>query len=201
MKGTDTMNRLASRDALRRLGLAAVVIALTGGCETPSAHTFSRNYGLRQELPVYPPRPHSQAEDDCANGGRLFKLYCGSCHNARPLGERPFSNYQVAVAHMRDQAYLTGKEYRQIIMFLRRWDNVGPPTPSVDPGPKRFVYSQPISELKGDSPAAGAPPLPPSGPGPFQGPGAASVPSSRQPAAAGAGASQEPSSGLPAPIP
>ena len=75
--------------------------------------------------------PHAAAEDDCVAGGRLFQLYCGSCHNARPLGERPFSNYQVAVAHMRDQAYLTGKEYRQIIHFLRRWDDVGPPTPAV----------------------------------------------------------------------
>ena len=64
----------------------------------------------------------------------------GTGHNARPLGERPLSNYHVAVAHMRDQAYLTGKEFRQIIAFLRRWQDVGPPTPDVGPSPKRFVF-------------------------------------------------------------
>ena len=102
-------------------------------------------------------------------GGRLFQLYCGSCHNARPLGERPFSNYQVAVAHMRDQAYLTGKEYRQIIHFLRRWDDVGPPTPAVQPSPKRLVFSQPISESRGAEaePTPGSIPPPP-GTGPWQ---------------------------------
>jgi hypothetical protein len=196
------MNLLGPGDALRRLGLVAVVVGLAAGCETPSAHTFSRNYGLRPDLPVDPPGPHSHAEDECANGGRLFKLYCGSCHNARPLGERPFSNYHVAIAHMRGQAYLTGEEYRQIIMFLRRWDNVGPPTPAVESSPKRFVYSQPISELRGGSPGAGGTaPAPPSGPGPFQGPGEAGAPPAREPAPAGAGPIQEPSSGLPVPIP
>jgi len=189
MKATGTMNCFDRGDALPRLMLVALVLALSVGCETPSAHTFSRNYGQREDLPVDPPRPHTEAQDDCINGGRLFKLYCGSCHNARPLGERPFSNYQVAVAHMRDMAYLTGKEYRQIIMFLRRWDNVGPPTPAVGPGPKRFVYSQPVNELKGDSPAASSAP-PPNGPGPWPGPDAA-----------GAKPPQEPAPELPAPIP
>jgi hypothetical protein len=167
---------LERRDAWRRLGLAAVVFAVAAGCDTPSAHTFSRNFGLREDLPVDPPSDPSRFEDDCAEGGRLFKNYCGSCHNARPLGERPFANYQVAVAHMRNQAYLTGKEYRQIIMFLRRWDNVGPPTPPVGPSPKRFVFSQPISELKKETqPVVSAPP-PPAGEGPFQPPAAAEPP-------------------------
>jgi hypothetical protein len=148
-------------------------IALVGGCMTPSPHTISRNYGLRREVPVDPPRPPGCAEDDCAEGGRLFSYYCGSCHNARPLGERPFSNYHVALTHMRDQAYLTGKEYRQIMYFLRRWHDVGPPTPPVEPSPKRFVFSQPISELRSEPPAAGststvAPaPAPPPGSGPW----------------------------------
>jgi hypothetical protein len=104
-------------------------------------------------------------------GGRTFiaEIYCGSCHNARPISERPFSNYQVAVAHMRDQAYLTGKQYHQIILFLRRADNVGPPTPAVEPSPKRFISSQPISELKEQSPATDSAP-PPTGPGPWQPP-------------------------------
>jgi len=140
-------------------------------------------------LPVDPPGPEAESEDDCAQGGRLWKQYCGSCHNARPLGERPFSNYHVAISHMRDQAYLTGKEYRQIILFLRRWQDVGPATPPVDPSPKRFVFSQPISELRGESPAADAAPPPAAGPGAFQ------------PRAAGASPAGELSSGLPAPLP
>jgi hypothetical protein len=153
----------------------AVFVALIAGCETPSAHTVSRNYGLRGDVPVDPPGPPAASEDDCAAGGVLYKNYCGSCHNARPLGERPLSNYNVAVAHMRGQAYLTGKEYRQIIMFLRRWHDVGPPTPPVGPSPKRGVFSQPISELRPAPPSADAAPPPPPGAGPFQQPGAAPV--------------------------
>jgi len=120
--------------------------------------------------------------DECAEGGRLFNYYCGSCHNARPLGERPLANYQVAVAHMRDQAYLTGKEYRQIIMFLRRWHEVGPPTPSVDPSPKRFVFSQPLTELRTESPPV---PPPATRPSPWREPGAGSPPPAAQPGGQG----------------
>jgi hypothetical protein len=113
----------------------------------PSPHTISRDYG-RREIPVDPPGHKETQFDDVTNGGQLFKMYCGSCHNARPLAERPFANYEVAVAHMREQANLTGKEYRQIIHFLRRWQDVGPPTPDVEPSPKHFYFSQPIPELR-----------------------------------------------------
>src|SRR5262249_52390931 len=201
MTGAGTMKRLERLDSWRRLTMVALVLAVAGacGCETPSAHTISRNYELRPEIPVDPPRPHSQAEDDCAAGGRLFKLYCGSCHNARPLGERPFSNHQVAVAHMRDQAYLTGKEYRQLIQFLRRWDNVGPPTPSVEPSPKRFVFSQPISELKGEAPEVRSAPPPP-GASPWRQPGAAGAPPAQQPGNGGGPPAQAPTPLVPGPI-
>jgi hypothetical protein len=172
-----------------RLAMTVVVLAIAGGCETPSAHTFSRNYGLRGDVPADSPMEGPISEDDCVNGGQLFKMYCGSCHNARPLGERPLSNYHVAVAHMRSQAYLTGKEYRQIIMFLRRWHDTGPPTPDTEPSPKRFVYSQPISELRGQAPAANPGVPPPPGRGAFQQPG----PERTQPAA-------KPAGDLPSPI-
>jgi hypothetical protein len=138
---------------------------------------MSRNYGQRADVPVDPPRALTGAQDDCVAGGRLFKMYCGSCHNARPLGERPFSNYHVAVAHMREQAYLTGKEYRQIILFLRRWNDVGPATPDVPPSPKRFIYSQPISELRGENKPTSPVPAPPAeGGGPFAAPRPAAPP-------------------------
>src|SRR4051812_35322424 len=166
MKTAGMMERPNYCDLRRRLGMVVMVVAFVAGCGTPSAHTISRNYGLRKDLPFDAPGPHAAAEDDLVAGGRLFQLYCGSCHNARPLGERPFSNYQVAVTHMRSQAYLTGKEYRQIIHFLRRWDNVGPPTPPVAPTPKRLVFPQPISELRRETPRGDSTP-PASGPGPF----------------------------------
>jgi hypothetical protein len=187
MNAAGTMDRLGCRQHAQ-LGILALAVAFLAGCETPSAHTLGRHESFREDLPVDPPRPHSHDEDDRAAGGRLFALYCGSCHNARPLGERPFSNYHVAITHMRDQAYLTGKEYRQIIQFLRRWDNVGPPTPPVEPSPKRFVYSQPIPELRDESPAAGSAP-PPTGPSPF-----------REAGPPGASPREQPAPGPPAPI-
>jgi hypothetical protein len=135
------------------LALALACHALAGCGVTPSAHTVSRNYSTG-EAPIDPPK---DCDDDCfensVGGGRLFGMYCGSCHNARALGERPFANYEVAVAHMREQAYLTGKEYRQIIHFLRRWHDVGPATADLEPSPKRFFFSQPISELRQAAPA------------------------------------------------
>jgi hypothetical protein len=161
MKEAGTMDRF-----WRRLGPVALVV-LVAGCETPSPHTISRNYSTREGLPNDPPREVTGEYDDAAGGGQLFKMYCGSCHNARPLGERPFSNYHVAMTHMRDQAYLTGKEYRQLMYFLRRWDNVGPPTPPVEPSPKRSVFPQPIAELREEAPTP-RPPAPPNGPGPFE---------------------------------
>jgi len=49
---------------------------------------------------------------------------------------------------MRTQAYLTGDEYRKLIHFIRRWHDLGPAFEEVEDSPKRFFYSQPISELK-----------------------------------------------------
>lgn len=132
----------------RAVGLAAACLALTGCWSTPSANTTSRNYS-QGEFPVDPPGHGAGCQfDDTTSGGRLFKLYCASCHNARPLAERPFSNYEVALAHMRKHAYLTGKEYRQLVHFLRRWQDVGPPTPETEPSPKRFFFAQPVSEFR-----------------------------------------------------
>ncbi len=194
----------------RRLGACAILFLATiagGGCETPSPHTVSRNYSLRPDLPVDPPGHEDSADQDCIEGGRLYKYYCGSCHNARPLGERPFSNYHVAVTHMRDQAYLTGKEYRQIIMFLRRWQDLGPPTKTVEPSPKRMIFSQPIAELRKDS--SGSDKAPPTdGAGPFkdlapgaQAPNAAPGPGVLTPAPAQNGGERPPGlPALPAPV-
>lgn len=128
------------------LGTVALATIAAVGCYTESAHTFSRNYSLRGDIPV--DAPGCDGDTTFLEGGRLYKQYCGSCHNARPLSERPFSNNEVSLAHMRDQAYLTGREYRQIIHYLRRWHDLGPPTPDVEPSPKRLVFPQPMVELR-----------------------------------------------------
>jgi len=96
------------------------------------------------------PRPGGDAEsfEDSLTGGEVFSMYCNQCHNARSLGERPFSNYQNVAAHMRVRANLTGTEYAKLMEFLRRWHDVGPPHPPIETTPKRFIFSQPIPELK-----------------------------------------------------
>ena len=90
-------------------------------------------------------------------------MYCSYCHNAPALSERPFSNFQNVAAHMRIRANLTGKEYAKLQEFLRRWHDVPPPNPPPSPSPKRFIFSQPITELRKEQekpPAAGAGPQP-----------------------------------------
>jgi hypothetical protein len=193
------------RTAGRRRQWVAVAIAILAsfialsGCETPSAHTLTRSDSLRPDLPVDPPRHENTLDQDCIEGGRLYKYYCGSCHNARPLGERPFSNYHVAVTHMRSQAYLTGQEYRQIIVFLRRWQDLGTATPPVNPSPKRMIFSQPISELRKEA-GASAPAPPPESAGPFQKPLGAAPPPLPEPPGAGGPPAPRPDANLPAPI-
>ncbi len=99
--------------------------------------------------PLRMPRPGGDAEsfEDSLSGGEVFAMYCNQCHNARALGERPFSNYQNVAAHMRVRANLTGVEYAKLTEFLRRWHDVPSSTAPVAPSPKRQIYSQPIAEL------------------------------------------------------
>jgi hypothetical protein len=90
-------------------------------------------------------------------GGQIFTMYCGSCHNARILADRPFSSYQNVAAHMHTRANLTGKEYAELLVFLRRWADVAdvpPPHPPEEPSPKRFIFSQPIPELRPEAATA-----------------------------------------------
>ncbi len=127
-----------------------VAIAITlAGCSLPqSAHTWNQDYRLG-DAPVSPPKTAVERRfDDRVTGDEVYRLHCGRCHNARPLSERPFAFNEVSAAHMREQAYLTGKEYRSLIHFLRRWSDVGPPTPNVEPSPKRMIFRQPILELR-----------------------------------------------------
>jgi hypothetical protein len=128
------------------------------------------------------PSPAKEAEEcdryeDALTGGQIFKMYCNYCHNAPSLAERPFSNFKNVAAHMRVRANLTGKEYAKLMEFLRRWNDIPPPTPPVEPSPKRFYFSQPIAELREQQPVTGAaselPRTPPPAPVPPKAPDAA----------------------------
>ena len=103
-----------------------------------------------------------KASEDCSyekslQGHRIFEMYCASCHNARTLAERPFSNYQNAVQHMRVRANLTGEEYAKLMAWMRRWHDVPPPNPPLEPSPKRLIFSQPMNELRDQPPGKDGP--------------------------------------------
>jgi hypothetical protein len=126
----------------------AGLLAASGCTSTPvDEATYERG-----PAPLRLPPPERQGAahcyEDSLTGGHVFAMYCGSCHNARSLAERPFSNYKNVAAHMRVRANLTGKEYAELVAWLRRWHDVPPPTPPVEPSPRRFFFSQPVNELR-----------------------------------------------------
>ena len=112
----------------------------------------------RGPAPLRFPSPARAAQgcgcyEDSLTGGQVFEMYCAYCHNARSLAERPFSNYQNVASHMRDRANLTGKEYAKLMEFLRRWNDIPPPSPPPEPSPKRLIFSEQIQELRPKEPA------------------------------------------------
>lgn len=153
---------------LRNPWLSGSALVLTGvlataGCYHTPIKTSEYDQG---PAPRRMPSPASEADacdcyEDSLTGGKIFTMYCNYCHNAPSLAERPFSNFQNVAAHMRVRANLTGKEYAKLMEFLRRWHDVPPPHPSMEPSPKRLIFSQPIQELREQTPAPGAAPKPP----------------------------------------
>jgi hypothetical protein len=139
------------------LGIAGPVGVL--GCSNAPVNVYD---GDRSPAPLRLPPPDGPGEDCCyedaLTGGHIFAMYCGSCHNARSLAERPFSNYKNVAVHMRVRAYLTGQEYEKLLGWLRRWHDVPPPNPPVEPSPKRLIFSRPVAELRGEAAAAGQAP-------------------------------------------
>jgi hypothetical protein len=110
-------------------------------------------------VPLRMPSPAKESccYEDSLTGGQVFDMYCSYCHNAPALGERNFANFKNVATHMRIRANLTGKEYAKLMEFLQRWHDVPPPHPPIEPSPKRFIFAQPISELRPQSPARTAP--------------------------------------------
>ena len=146
--------------------MAGLILVATGVLATPGCyHTpVDTSEYAQGPAPLRMPSPAKEAEacgcyEDSLTGGQVFAMYCGYCHNAPSLAERPFSNFKNVAAHMRVRANLTGKEYAKLVEFLQRWHDVPPPNPPVEPSPKRFIFSQPIPELRAQTPA-GAPATP-----------------------------------------
>ena len=121
---------------------------LAAGCYNTTPDTSEYAAGPAPLRMPSPAREGCDCYEDSLTGGQVFTMYCGYCHNAPSLAERPFASYRNVAAHMRVRANLTGKEYAKLMEFLRRWHDIPPPTPPVEPSPKRLIFSQPINELR-----------------------------------------------------
>jgi hypothetical protein len=124
--------------------LIGVAVLATVGCQNMPIDLARGPASLRIPRPGEP----AQTFEDSLTGGQVFTMYCNQCHNARALAERPFFNYENIATHMRVRANLTGEEYSKLIAFLERWHDVPSPSAPVEGPPKRFVFSQPIPELR-----------------------------------------------------
>ena len=135
-------------------------LLLFGGCYTTPPE---RSDASHSPAPLRMPPPDEPGCSDCyedsLTGGKIFSMYCASCHNARPLSERPFSSFKNVAAHMRVRANLTGKEYAKLVAWLRRWHDVPPPDQADPSSPKRFFFGQPIPELQKQQPRTGVDPV------------------------------------------
>jgi hypothetical protein len=150
------------KPSLRLLGVHVVLIGQLTllGCHNSPLDVSEFTHG---PAPLREPGK-GQSEENCCyedslQGHQVFDMYCASCHNARSLAERPFSNYQNVAQHMRVRANLTGEEYAKLMTFLRRWDDVPSPEQRETQAPNRHFFSQPINELRQQQPKT-APDLP-----------------------------------------
>jgi hypothetical protein len=151
MKRKRFPHALTSLSPCLPVSLSPCLLLLSGCFHTPVDTSTLAQGPAPLRMPS--PAKASCCYEDSLTGGQVFSMYCGYCHNAPALAERPFSNYQNVAAHMRDRANLTGKEYAKLMEFLRRWHDIPPPEGPVEPGPKRFIFSQPIAELRKQAPA------------------------------------------------
>ena len=137
-------------------GLCLAGLLSIAGCYNTPVDTSQYGEG---PAPRRIPSPAKETDANCSyedslTGGQVFTMYCSYCHNAPNLSERNFANFKNVAAHMRVRANLTGKEYAKLMEFLRRWNDVPPPTPPLEPAPTRFTFSQPVNELRPNVPDA-----------------------------------------------
>jgi hypothetical protein len=139
--------------------LLGLLLALAG-CRNTSVDVSNFTRGpapLRDAGPTQTGQGCSYEES--VEGHRLFAVYCAACHNARPLAERPFANYQNVMQHMRVRANLTGQESAKLMAWLRRWHDVPSPDQREGGTAKRFIFGQPIPELREQMPPFAADPV------------------------------------------
>src|SRR5262249_49380861 len=132
------------------------LLAVVGCYNTPvDTSTYAQGPApLRMRSPAHEAENcERECYEDSLTGGQGFAMDCSYCHNSPALAERSFAQFRNVAAHMRVRANLTGKEYAKLMEFLRRWNDVPPPTPPVEPSPKRLIFSQPIQELRPLEPA------------------------------------------------
>jgi hypothetical protein len=147
---------MRNRQVLILTGLLAAV-----GCYNTPVDTSDYAQGPAPRRMASPAREDAQSYEDSLTGGQVFSMYCSYCHNAPALTERNFANFKNVATHMRVRANLTGKEYAQLMAFIRRIHDVPPPHPPTEASPKRFIFSQPIAEEEDRK----APLQPPGNPG------------------------------------
>jgi hypothetical protein len=145
---------------MRNPRLCGLILVLAGALAVAGCYNTLVDTSEYAQGPA-PLRMPSPAKDCCCyedslTGGQVFKMYCSYCHNAPTLAERPYAQFRNVAAHMRLRANLTGKEYAKVMEFLRRWHDVGGDHPPIEPSPKRLIFSQPISELRGEAGQPGA---------------------------------------------
>jgi hypothetical protein len=138
----------------RNCWLAGAIFTLSAFVTAAGCYNTPSNYSdfKRGPAPLRIPSPVEESACECyedsLTGGQVFSMYCSYCHNAPSLAERPYSQFRNVAAHMRVRANLTGKEYAKLMEFLRRWNDVPPPTPPAGPAPSRLIFSQPMAELR-----------------------------------------------------
>ena len=57
--------------------------------------------------------------DTGLSGAQLWAQTCIHCHNSRSPASYSDAEWNIAMSHMRQQAHLTGDQYRKILEFLR----------------------------------------------------------------------------------
>ncbi len=92
--------------------------ALTLGGITAMTAVFSGCQGT--ETTVQPgDSAAAVTEDTGLSGAQLWAQTCAHCHNSRSPASYSDAKWEVAMAHMRQQAYLSGDQARKVLDFLK----------------------------------------------------------------------------------
>jgi mono/diheme cytochrome c family protein len=92
---------------MTRTGIKTIVIALLT-TTLAAIHTIGM-----------PAEDESGRKSLVRQGDREWGPYCGSCHNARPAGERSPAEWDVIMMHMRARANLPAQDARALLEYLK----------------------------------------------------------------------------------